>query len=192
MHIHFGKNAILIIHRYVVRNLVAIDGVNYVGMIQGSIDRAYTTIEGKEIFPHVLDKAGAILYANVRFHPFADGCKRTGILAAYLYLLYNGYYLKIPPDSAKFLKRVADLEDNNAPNQEDVINWIRKHSGRKLVNMIFNLSLTISITALGLDIGEYTSFLLEREILPKEIRKEFRDTELEKALSKQKLKHTMT
>jgi death-on-curing protein len=185
MHIHLGKNAILIIHRYVVTNLVAVDGLNYAGMIQGSIDRAYTTIEGKEKFPHILDKAGSILYSMVRFHPFADGCKRTGLLAAYLYLLYNGYYLKIPQDSARFLERVADSKDSNAPNERDVINWIRKHSGRDLAYFILNLSLSISIKFLGLEIGMYTKFLLEREVLPSSIRKEFRDTKLEKALSDQ-------
>lgn len=155
-------------------------------MIQGSVDRAYTTIEGKEIFPHVLDKAGSILYSIVRFHPFADGCKRTGLLTALMYLLYNGYYLKIPQDSAKFLEQVADSKDSDEQTAKAVIKWIREHSVRNLGTLIFNLAISIFVMA-GLDIGIYTSSLLEREAIPAEIRKEFRDTELEKALSNQKL-----
>lgn len=187
MHISLGKNAILIIHRYVVKNLIAMDGFNYSGMIEGSVDRAATTICGKEVYPHILDKAGAILYAIVRFHPFADGCKRTGLLAAYLYLLYNGYYLNIPADSAQFLERVADLENKNAPTQQDVINWIRKHSGKGVMNTFFNITITIFKITLNLDVGEYTRILLENEtMIPEEIRRDFRDTGLEKALCDQK------
>jgi death-on-curing family protein len=181
MHIHFGKNGILIIHRYVVRNLVAVDGLNYAGMIQGSIDRAYTTIEGKELFPHILDKAGSILYSMIRFHPFADGCKRTGLLTAYMYLYYNGYYLRIPQDSAKFLEQIASSKNFDEQNEKAVINWIRKHSERNLATRIFNLVISFFVR-LGLDIGAYTNELLEREAIPADIRKQFRDTELEKAI----------
>lgn len=182
MRINFGKNGILIIHRYVVRNLVAVDGVNYVGMIKGSIDRAYTTLNGKEVFPHVMDKAGSILYSMVRFHPFADGCKRTGLLTAYLFLYYNGYYLEIPKDSAAFLEEIAASEESDKENELKVILWIRKHSIRNMATIITNIFMTMFVMA-GLNIEKYTNTLLESETLLNDIRQQFRDTNLEKSLN---------
>ncbi|WGM90407.1 MAG: type II toxin-antitoxin system death-on-curing family toxin [Candidatus Bathyarchaeum tardum] len=180
MRINFGKNGILIIHNYVVKNLVAVDGVNYVGMIQGSIDRAYTTVNGKEVFPHIMDKAGSILYSMVRFHPFADGCKRTGLLTAYLFLFYNGYYLQIPQDSAKFLEGIAASEDPDEENELKVILWIRKHCVIDAVTILTNAFMTM-LTLAGLNIERYTSYLLKNDALLDELREKFRDGNLEES-----------
>lgn len=157
--------------------LIAVRGINYEGMIQGSIDRAMTEIRGEEKFPTIVDKAGSILYSMIRFHPFADGCKRTGLLAAYLLLMYNGYTLEIPEDSATFLEAVADLKNPNAPSEKDVIKWIRKHARKSLYLRILNFLLSFGIKQ-GVPIEEYTQTVLERGMLPSFRPEDFVDTDL--------------
>lgn len=41
--------------------------------------------------PDVFGLAAAYLYGIVRNHPYSDGNKRTGFLAAYTFLILNGY-----------------------------------------------------------------------------------------------------
>jgi len=183
MFIPLSRAIIIIIHNYVVAKLIAVNGVNYEGMIQGSIDRAHTKIHGKEMFPDVRDKAGSILYSLIRFHVFTDGCKRTGLLAAYLLLMYNGYILEIPEDSAKFLESIADLENPESPREKDVIEWIKKHSKKSRLCRFLNWAISIGIK-LGLDLGEYTRTILRQGLLPTFTPEKFKDTSLEQTLKK--------
>ena len=44
--------------------------------------------------PSVFDLAAAYAYGIIRDHPFVDGNKRTGFLAAYVFLHSNGWQLK--------------------------------------------------------------------------------------------------
>ena len=49
-----------------------------------------TAVFGTERFPTVFDKAAAYCFFIVRLHPFFDGNKRTGLVAAITFLLDNG------------------------------------------------------------------------------------------------------
>jgi len=50
--------------------------------------------------PSVFDLAAAYAYGIVRNHPFIDGNKRTGFLAAYVFLYLNGWELMAPEAEA--------------------------------------------------------------------------------------------
>ena len=44
--------------------------------------------------PDLFELAAAYLYGIVRNHPFSDGNKRTGFLAAFTFLILNGFLIK--------------------------------------------------------------------------------------------------
>jgi death-on-curing protein len=44
--------------------------------------------------PDIFELAAAYLYGLVRNHPFSDGNKRTGFLAAFTFLLLNGFLVE--------------------------------------------------------------------------------------------------
>jgi len=44
--------------------------------------------------PDLFELAAAYLYGIVRNHPFSDGNKRTGFLAAFTFLLVNGFLIE--------------------------------------------------------------------------------------------------
>lgn len=50
--------------------------------------------------PSVFDLAAAYAFGIIRNHPFVDGNKRTGFLAAYVFLDLNGIEFTAPEDEA--------------------------------------------------------------------------------------------
>lgn len=61
--------------------------------------------------------AAAYLYGTVRNHPFSDGNKRTGFLAAYTFLAINGYAVEASQaDVIAFVLAVAagEIDEDGA------------------------------------------------------------------------------
>lgn len=64
----------------------------------------------------LFDLAGALMAALTRNHPFLDGNKRTGLLAAAVFLELNGIEL---PESPEWLTQVEDLALGIACGKQD-------------------------------------------------------------------------
>ena len=80
---------------------------------------------GEEIFPTVCAKAGMLLAALVRNHPFWDGNKRIALATATLLLERNGYTLQIAPaEAARFTTELATGHADAAAAHD----WITQHS----------------------------------------------------------------
>jgi death-on-curing protein len=65
-------------------------GVRDAGALASCISQPKTAVFGVERFPTLYDKAAAYCYFIVRLHPFFDGNKRAGLLAAITFLLDHG------------------------------------------------------------------------------------------------------
>lgn len=75
----------------------------------------------------LFDLAGALMAALTRNHPFLDGNKRTGLLAAAVFLELNGVDV---PESTEWLKLVEDLALGIAggkQDKEDAARLFRSH-----------------------------------------------------------------
>jgi death-on-curing protein len=83
------------------------------------------SFEEKELYPTLWDKAGALMESLVRNHPFVDGNKRVGLVAAGLFLERNEYALAATNDAAyEFTMSMARGELNH----EAAAEWFREHS----------------------------------------------------------------
>lgn len=70
--------------------------------------------------------AGALAYALIRNHPFVDGNKRVGFMAAYAFLLVNGLELEAPePEAVLVIRDVAAGE----LGEPELVAWLRDRSG---------------------------------------------------------------
>jgi death on curing protein len=67
-------------------------GVRDAGLLASALARPQNQSTFGE--PSVFDLAAAYAFGIVRNHPFIDGNKRTGFLAAYVFLDLNGWELK--------------------------------------------------------------------------------------------------
>jgi death-on-curing protein len=167
MLIPINEELINIIHYYVVTKLMAEEGVMYSGTIRGCVDKVFSALYGEKKYTGIEDRAGAILYSIVHGHSFADGNKRTGLLTACLFLYFNGKLLKLPQDSAKFLEKMADAKDPNAPTEIDAIKWVKMHTTSSLYFSFMNILLTVYCKTQGFAyLEQLTRIILSRDILP--------------------------
>ena len=71
------------------------------------------------------DLAAAYAFGIVRNHPFIDGNKRTGYVAAELFLMKNGYLLAASDQAA--VLATLQLADGTMP-EEAFAAWLRENS----------------------------------------------------------------
>lgn len=82
------REAIEIIHEEQIREHGGLAGIKDENALEASLARPQHKAAYGE--PDVSDLAAAYLYAIARNHPFSDGNKRTGYLAAYAFLRIHG------------------------------------------------------------------------------------------------------
>jgi death on curing protein len=68
-------------------------GIRDVGLLSSALARPHNQANYGE--PSIFDLAAAYAYGIIRNHPFIDGNKRTGFLAAYVFLNINGWELML-------------------------------------------------------------------------------------------------
>lgn len=65
-------------------------GVRDHGLLESAVAQARTTFDGVFVHRELFGMAAAYLFHIVQNHPFVDGNKRTGLLAALMFLELNG------------------------------------------------------------------------------------------------------
>jgi hypothetical protein len=105
------------------------------------IDRPLTGIYDFIPFPHFLHKATVLMETIINFHPFADGNKRTALLATFYFLYWNGYDLIIPEDADEFTIEIA----KGKKRLNEILSWLTRHSRRSFLSIFRHLLCGISI-----------------------------------------------
>ena len=79
------------IHDYQIRHFGGSDGLRSQDMLESAIGIPSSTFGGAYLHPTIPDMAGAYLFHLVENHPFVDGNKRVGAMAALVFLELNEY-----------------------------------------------------------------------------------------------------
>lgn len=74
------------------------EGVRDSGLLSSALARPKNLTEYER--PSAFELAAAYAVGIVKNHPFVDGNKRTGFLAAYMFLALNGWELEAPEANA--------------------------------------------------------------------------------------------
>lgn len=74
-------------------------GVRDLGLLESAAAQARATFGGEFLHGDVFDMAAAYLFHIVQNHPFIDGNKRTGLMAALVFLDLNGVEIDAPKGS---------------------------------------------------------------------------------------------
>lgn len=94
-------------------------------LLQSAIARPQATFDGADLYVGLPAKAAALMLSIVGNHPFVDGNKRTGIAAAALFLLRNGYTLDASnADVDAFTMAVAEAR----LSFDEIARWLAGHS----------------------------------------------------------------
>ena len=79
------------IHEYQITHFGGSDGLRSRDMLESAAGMPSSTFGGSYLHPTIPDMAAAYLFHLVGNHPFVDGNKRVGTMAAFVFLELNGY-----------------------------------------------------------------------------------------------------
>lgn len=79
---------------------LAVGPVRDVGLLDSAVHRPQVSVLGRDAYPGIDDKAGALLESLVRNHALADGNKRLGWLCVVVFYGLNDITLEAPDDDA--------------------------------------------------------------------------------------------
>ena len=90
---------VLEIHRDQIERYGGTGGIRDINGLKSAIGMPAATFGGVFLHEGLTDMAGAYLFHLVQNHPFLDGNKRTGTMAAIVFLDLNGFQLEASEDS---------------------------------------------------------------------------------------------
>jgi death-on-curing protein len=88
---------VLLIHREQLARFGGGDGLRDQGLLESAIAMPRASFGGQFVHGSLFAMAGAYAFHIAENQPFLDGNKRTGVLAAVVFLELNGYIVEEPP-----------------------------------------------------------------------------------------------
>jgi death-on-curing protein len=88
--VYVSLEQILELHRLLMRRFGGSARLRDRGVLEAAVARAQMTFGGEDLYPDTEAKAAALMHSLVANHPFVDGNKRAGAVAAELFLNLNG------------------------------------------------------------------------------------------------------
>jgi death-on-curing protein len=95
------------------------------GGLEAAAARPQMTFGGDDLYADVAAKAAALMHSIVMNHPFVDGNKRVGAMAAELFLVVNAQRLEAPDEA---LVDLAFAVARGEVSAEALAIWIRQRS----------------------------------------------------------------
>jgi len=95
---------VLEIHQDQVTRYGDASGIRDIELLKSALGMPPATYGGEFLHTDIFEMAAAYLFHPVKNHPFLDGNKRVGAVAALVFLALNGYDLNAPEDD--FAERV--------------------------------------------------------------------------------------
>ncbi len=117
---------ILEIHRDQISRYGGATGIRDIELLKSALDIPMATYSGEFLHTDVYEMAAAYLFHPVKNHPFLDGNKRVGAVAALVFLLLNGHDFDAPEDDfAEVVLSVARGEIDKAEVAVFIRRWSR-------------------------------------------------------------------
>jgi len=106
---------IIEIHQDQVTRYGGASGIRDMDLLKSALGMPLATYGGKFLHTDICEMAAAYLFHLVKNHPFLDGNKRVGAVAALVFLALNGYDFNAPEeDFAEMVLSVARGELDKA------------------------------------------------------------------------------
>ena len=107
-------------------------GIRDLELLKSALGLPAATFDGDFLHADIYEMAAAYLFHIVRNHPFIDGNKRTGTVAALVFLLLNGCVFNAP--ESKLVETVVAVASGKMTKAELTLffhKWVKKGSGKK-------------------------------------------------------------
>lgn len=106
-------NDVIAIHIKIMKDTDDIDqaGVLYPERLMSAVLRPQAEYFGRELYPTIWDKVGALTQAIIQDHIFNNGNKSTAFACLWLFLKRNGYNLKMSNHDVEAMMVAFTTED---------------------------------------------------------------------------------
>ena len=102
---------ILQIHRDQIERYGGASGIRDLGLLQSALAMPAAGFGGRYLHQDLFEMAAAYLFHLIQNHPFVDGNKRTGAVAAIIFLLVND--IELEADEEDLEKVVMEVAEGN-------------------------------------------------------------------------------
>jgi death-on-curing protein len=116
---------VLEIHRDQIERYGGHAGLRDLGLLQSALAMPAAGFGGRYLHGDLVEMAAAYLFHIVQNHPFIDGNKRTGAVAAIVFLTLNG--IELQADEAPLEQLVIEVAKGKA-GKSIIADFLRKNS----------------------------------------------------------------
>lgn len=116
------------IHRDMIEKYGGSLGIRDVGLLESAVAMPQAGFGGRYLHANLFEMAAAYLFHIVQNHPFVDGNKRAGAMAAFTFLELNG--LTLVANESAFEKMVRSVAEGKGTKAE-IAEFLRKNSRRR-------------------------------------------------------------
>jgi death on curing protein len=121
---HLSLAEVAELHRLVIDAAGGIHGIRDLGALESAVAQPRMSFGGEDLYPTLLDKAGALCFSLVLNHPFLDGNKRVGHAAMETLLILNGFEISATVEEQENLMLSLAAGEIGRPELHD---WLRNH-----------------------------------------------------------------
>jgi death-on-curing protein len=118
-----SKKLVLAMHAETLQQFGGTTGLRDEGRLESALSRPQNRYTFAD--PSLFELAAAYCHGIVRNHPFVDGNKRTGLLAARAFLFRNGH--RLDPDEADMV-RIVERVAAGEVSEEELAQWIEQNT----------------------------------------------------------------
>jgi death-on-curing protein len=118
---------VLAIHRDQIERYGGTPGIRDMALLQSAVATPSAGVAGRYLHEDLYEMAVAYLLHIVRDHPFLDGNKRTGVVAAIVFLALDG--VELDADQRSLERLVRGVAEGTA-SKAAVADYVRKHAAK--------------------------------------------------------------
>ena len=113
------------LHEKIVERAGGKQGVRDYTLLHSALERCKATFGGRDLYPTLFHKAGALLHSLVMNHSFLDGNKRTAYQTMKRFMYINGYQIK---SSQEDIVTMCVAVDNDGWGVGEIIKWLKENT----------------------------------------------------------------
>jgi death-on-curing protein len=95
------------------------------GLLESAVATPAATFDGQHLHGDIFEMAAAYLFHLVQNHPFVDGNKRTGAVAADVFLALNGF--RLTASESEYYAIVVETARGTG-RKNNLADFLRKHT----------------------------------------------------------------
>lgn len=122
--IKFSKEKVLLLHQLIIQETGGDINVRDLNLLDSALESAFSTFDGKDLYPTKEEKATKIGYGLIANHAFMDGNKRIGMYVMLTFLEVNGITLSL---SDQDIYEAGIAVASGTMDYNGLLQWVIEH-----------------------------------------------------------------